>query len=137
MTGPVMVVEVLEPAERMTLNKRYHWSTRHKLTRAWRHAAKVAAWQQLGRTPSERAREACFVRVSFPVKDPNRRRDPENWSPTSKALVDGLVDADVWPDDDERHVLVLPCRFFKPDRPLALQPVLIHLSPRAEGALPT
>lgn len=137
MTGQRMVVEVLEPAERMTMNKRYHWSTRHRLTRLWRHAAYVAACEQLGRGPAERAREACFVRVSFPVPDPARRRDPHNWSPTEKALVDGLVDAGVWPDDDERHVLVLPCRFFKPDQPLAFQPVLIHLTPRAEGTIPT
>lgn len=132
-----MVVEVLEPAERMNLNKRYHWRTRHRLTKAWRHAAYVAACAQLGRGPAARARDACFVRVSFPVRDPGKRRDPQNWSPTEKALVDGLVADGVWPDDDERHVLVLPCRFVKPDGPLALAPVLIHLIPRAEGALPT
>lgn len=132
-----MVVEVMEPAERMTLNKRRPRSTRFKLTRAWRHAAHVAACQQLGPGPAARAREACFVRVTFPVRDPGKRRDPHNWAPTEKALVDGLVDAGVWPDDDERHVLVLPCRFYKPSSSLALAPVLIHLSPRAEGALPT
>ena len=137
MTGPVMVVEVLEPAARMNLNQRHSWRTKARLTRLWRHAAWVAACEQLGRTPSERAREACFVRVAFPVRDPAKRRDPENWTPTSKALVDGLVDAGVWPDDDERHVLVLPCRFVKPAGPLAVAPVLIHLIPRAEGALPT
>ena len=78
MSGPVMVVEVMEPAERMTLNKRYHYFTKARLTKLWRHAGHVAALQQLGRSPSERAREACFVRVSFPVADANRRRDPEN-----------------------------------------------------------
>lgn len=136
MTGLVMVVEVTEPAARINLNQRYHWRTKARLTREWRGAAYVAACQQLGRGPAERAREACFVRVRFPVVDPGKRRDPENWAPTSKALVDGLVDAGVWPDDDESHVLVLPCRFFKPDGPLAFQPVLIDLIPRAEGALP-
>lgn len=137
MTDLRMVVEVMEPAARMNMNQRLHWRTRHRLTKLWRHAAYVAACEQLGRTPSARAREACFVRVSFPVRDPGKRRDPENWSPTSKALVDGMVDAGVWVDDDERHVLVLPCRFFKPDGPLAMQPVLIHLIPRAESAIPT
>lgn len=137
MTGPVMVVEVLEPAARMNMNARYTWRTRHRLTKAWRHAAYVAACAQLGRSPSERAREACFVRFEFPVRDPGRRRDPQNLAPTEKACVDGLVDAGVWIDDDEHHVLVLPCRFVKPDGPLALAPVLIHLIPRAEGALPT
>ena len=137
MSGPVMVLEVMEPAERMNLNQRYGWRTKARLTKAWRGAAYVAACQQLGRGPAERAREACFVRVKFPVADPGRRRDPHNWSPTEKAIVDGLVDAGVWVDDDEAHVLVLPCRFFKPDGPLAFQPVVVHLIPRAEGALPT
>lgn len=34
-----------------------------------------------------------------------QRRDPGNWSPTAKALVDGIVDAGVLPDDNHKHLL--------------------------------
>jgi len=45
-----------------------------------------------------------FVRVTFGVRDPGRRRDPHNYMPTVKAIIDGLVDAGVWPDDTPEDV---------------------------------
>lgn len=55
-----------------------------------------------------------------------------------RQLLPPIEDRDEWRAwRRERHVLVLPGRFVKPTGPLALAPVLIHLSPRAEGALPT
>lgn len=118
-----MVVEFAEPARRMNMNDRSHWSTRHRRTKVWRETAKVHALRDLGRSPSERRREPSFVRVSFPVRDPGRRRDPHNLAPTVKAIVDGLVDAGVWPDDVERWVTVLD------------PAVTVTLYPRA-GAIP-
>lgn len=44
-----------------------------------------------------------LVTVTLPVSG-NRRRDPHNWTPTVKAIVDGLVDAGVWPDDNSDWV---------------------------------
>lgn len=35
----------------------------------------------------------------------NRRRDPGNWYPTAKAIVDGLVDAGILIDDDHTKVV--------------------------------
>lgn len=35
----------------------------------------------------------------------SRRRDPGNWSPSAKALVDGIVSAGVLPDDNHEHLL--------------------------------
>lgn len=29
-----------------------------------------------------------------------RKYDPPNWSPTTKALLDGLTDAEIWTDDN-------------------------------------
>lgn len=46
-----------------------------------------------------RARLVAWVR--FPD---GRRRDIHNYMPTLKALVDGLVDAGLLPDDDARHL---------------------------------
>lgn len=45
------------------------------------------------------------VTVALPVKG-NYRRDPANYYPTVKAIVDGLVLADVWPDDTPAFVEV-------------------------------
>ena len=35
----------------------------------------------------------------------NRKRDVNNWQPTAKALVDGLVDAGVLEDDNDAHLV--------------------------------
>lgn len=126
-----MRVEIVPPTKRMSMNDRTDWRTRHRQTRAWRHASKVWALQQLGRSPSERRRPPCMVRVEFPVRD-NRRRDPHNMAPTVKAIIDGLVDADVWPDDNDKWVIVLDPTFVKPDGPVATAPVVVHLIPRAD-----
>ena len=41
----------------------------------------------------------CEVRVI--VYAPTKRKyDPPNWSPTTKALLDGLTDAEIWTDDN-------------------------------------
>lgn len=132
MTAP-MTVEIVQPVKRMSLNDRpAHWSVRHRQTKLWRHAAHVHAMQQLGRSPAERRRPPCMVRVDFPVRDPGRRRDPHNMAPTVKAIIDGLVDADVWPDDNDQWVIVLDPRFVKPDGAAATAPVVVHLIPRAD-----
>lgn len=45
---------------------------------------------------------------SYPVYATKRSwPDVGNWFPTTKALVDGLVDADAWPDDNAEHVVGL------------------------------
>ncbi len=131
-TELVWEVRFMEPAARMTMNDRLHWRTRHRLTKIWRHTAHVHAANQLGRTPTARARGACLVRVSFPVPDPGRRRDPHNWAPTVKAIVDGLTDAGVWPDDNAAHVTVLDPTFYGCPRGVAGD-VIVTLSPRAES----
>ena len=107
------------------MNDRGHWSTRYKLTRAWREASAAAA-HGLGRSPLKRGRGPCEVRVQFPVRDPGRRRDPHNTAPTVKAIVDGLVDASVWPDDTPEWVRVADPTFYKPDGDMLVR---IHLVP--------
>lgn len=60
-------------------------------------ACEVATLQRAPKL--ERAR--LVVTVSLPDR---RRRDLHNFTPTIKALVDGLVDAGVLPDDDALHL---------------------------------
>lgn len=95
-----------EPARRISLNDRDHHMVRANLTADWRTAAGWAA-TAAGRTPSERAHPPCLIEVSFPVTRVTQRRDPSNWMPTVKAIVDGLVDAGFFPDDDSAHVKIL------------------------------
>lgn len=75
----------------LTANQRLHWAVKAKLTK---HIRVTAA---------RLARDVPFldrveVELVWVVTD-RRRRDAENPVPTLKALCDGLVDADVVPDD--------------------------------------
>lgn len=92
-----------QPAPLLSLNDRDHWSIRAKGVRTWRQAAWAAAhqWRQRGQVRDYL--EAGIVTVRLPVKD-RRRRDPHNFTPTLKAIVDGLVDAKLWPDDHAGHL---------------------------------
>jgi Holliday junction resolvase RusA-like endonuclease len=128
--GVDRTVVFAQPARRLSMNDRGHWRTRHRLTRAWRHAAFYAACDQLGVSPSARRQPPCFVLVTFPVPDPGRRRDADNPAPTCKAIVDGMVDAGVWVDDTPDQVWTLPSRFASP----STGPVVVQLLPRANGA---
>ena len=86
------------PATAITLNQRHHWAAHARLVKEWRTAGMLYARQaKIGPQPPS------LVTVTFPVKG-RRRRDPHNWTPTVKAIVDGLVDAGVWPDDNSDWV---------------------------------
>lgn len=89
------------PAPLLNLNDRMSWRPRGVFVEAWRRAAWAAA-VQIGQ-PAVRRRPASWVTVSLPVAD-RRRRDPHNFAPTMKAIIDGLVDAGVWPDDTPEYV---------------------------------
>src|SRR6478735_3606153 len=83
----------------ITENQRLHWASRWRQTRLWREAGQVGARNM--RIPHlDRALIICEMNFAI-----NRRRDPANWLPTAKAIVDGLVDAGILDDDDEKHVL--------------------------------
>ena len=61
-----------------------------------------------------------------PVVD-RRRRDPHNFAPTLKHVIDGLVDAGLWPDDTPEYVRTLePALAVRRDRL-----VRISITPRA------
>jgi crossover junction endodeoxyribonuclease RusA len=100
-------IRFLPPAKTINANHRTHWRVKAELTRTWRQtaffSAKAERLGQLGR---------CQVRVFFPVRD-SRRRDPANWHPTVKPIIDGLVDAGVWPDDTPEWVEVMEPRFYR------------------------
>jgi Holliday junction resolvase RusA-like endonuclease len=93
------VLQVLPPADYINANHRLHFHAKNQRTQAWRTAAKVAA---LAWASEKYERAHIQVAYRFPT---NHRREVANLQPTSKALVDGLVDAGLLPDDDDRHVI--------------------------------
>jgi hypothetical protein len=66
-------------------------------TRFWRARAHSAARN----TPLVPWARVC-VFYRFPT---NHRREVANLQPTSKAIIDGLVDAGVVPDDNDNHIV--------------------------------
>ena len=93
-----MRLTIPAPCEFINSNSRMHPQKKGKLTRLWREAAKAAA---LGLPPF-----ACPVHIVAYVQKPVRNRfDPGNWYPTAKAVVDGIVDAQLLTDDDWKRVV--------------------------------
>lgn len=80
-------------------NQRPHPMVRAKLTRALRAAGRDAA-AAVGIPRLERA----YVIAELRPND-RRRRDPGNWYPAAKGVVDGLVDAGVLDDDDHTRLI--------------------------------
>ena len=87
----------------LTANQRIHWSTRMRRTRMLRaYAASEARIHGL----AGRRLGPCVVTalIGYPAAT---RADPANAAPTVKAIVDGLVDARVWDDDDHTHLTLV------------------------------
>lgn len=102
-----------------TANGREHWRRKAALTRHWRALAMVLARRELNTGRWQRL-DRAHITITLDWPD-QRRRDPANWSPLAKAIVDGLVDAGVLPDDDHRHVT-------GPDLRRGTGPRAIHLN---------
>lgn len=99
----VLTMGVADPGLLITANHRDHWASTATRTAYWRLLTRVAAGSAVrtGKWPRlHRAR----ITVVMSWTD-RRHRDPNNWAPTGKALVDGLVDAHLLPDDDTTHVI--------------------------------
>ena len=78
----------------LTSNGRYHWADRARRTRRLR---------TLGHWEGKRSRVPTLGRARITAHITFRtggRADPANAYPTIKALIDGLVDAGLLPDDD-------------------------------------
>lgn len=85
----------------ITANDKPHWAVRAKLTK------QIRQWGYLlGREGEGVARlELTHARVEMEFAYPDRRRrDRSNLAPTVKALMDGLIDAGLLPDDADRYL---------------------------------
>lgn len=83
----------------LSANQRLHWAPKSERTRALRFLGRANANTQ--QIPTfDVTHVAAFI--GYPR---NGKADPANAAPTVKALIDGMVDAGVWPDDDSTHVI--------------------------------
>lgn len=99
MSGVVQLEFAFSAEQLLTANQRPHWRERWRKTRYLRGVAKDMA--RARRVPAmERAHVTAWV--AWPSR---HRRDVHNLMPTFKALVDGLVDAGVLPDDSDAHLI--------------------------------
>ena len=80
-------------------NMRLHWTKRSARTANLRMLALSECQKQRLIKGLESARITAWI--TYPTK---AKHDPNNDSPTTKALVDGLVDYGVLPDDDHLHL---------------------------------
>lgn len=95
----ILVFTVESPCAFINSNQRLNFHAKAKLTKIWRAAVEAETRRVMNgplRTP---------VRIVAKIHKPgNRRWDPNNLAPTTKACVDGMVDAGLIPDDSWREV---------------------------------
>lgn len=118
------------PAELMNLNDRDHYQKKGRLTKAWRqHAHRMFADLAADNEPFARARVVVYYR--FPD---NRRRDVGNLRPTSKAIVDGIVDSGFLDGDDDSRFVGPDERREYPNGPPRISVVIYELAEADDAA---
>jgi hypothetical protein len=91
-----------DPSLFLTSNLRLHWAVKARRVEHWRALAHVSAMAAL-RTGGLVRCDYAYVLVTVTWRT-NHRRDPLNWADTAKPIIDGLVDAKVFPDDNMQRV---------------------------------
>jgi hypothetical protein len=111
-----------QPGEMLSMNRDRERFNRHRtgerqLVQEWRNAA-YYAWVALfpGSGPRGRAVPPCHVHVVLDV-ELRRNRDPHNFYPTIKPIVDGIRLAGAWPDDNPDWVTTHEPGFLLVDTP--------------------
>jgi hypothetical protein len=93
-------IHIPAPCKFINLNARTHWAPKAQLTRAWRNAAHVAAFN--AGLPKNLQRIHVTAHI---IKPTSREYDVHNLMPTLKAAIDGLVtDYRLIPDDTNKHL---------------------------------
>ena len=94
----------------ISANDRLHWAERAKRTKAIRALAMLEARER------DPAPIPCLVDVTIHRPKGGTLRDAENASPTVKACLDGLRDAQVLAEDDRKHVTAITYRIAPKNR---------------------
>lgn len=124
---PIPLLMLIPPGEWLTANGRYHWAERKTRTRLLRQRAHLAA-RQAHLPHLEHARLTVYVHTRT-----RTRMDPLNAAPTVKAVVDGLIDWGLLPDDDHEHLEGPDLRRgrTRPDMPNGYHALTIQIEPGA------
>lgn len=101
MGSKVYTISLPPATELISANGREHWTQRAKVTKHLRELAEHDA--NVKRIPE--LSKVKIRAIYFPPD--NRRRDMSNLFPSVKAAVDGIVDAGVLLDDNDKFVLSL------------------------------
>jgi Holliday junction resolvase RusA-like endonuclease len=101
-TQRIEAITVAAPGKSITMNHRMNRWDLAAANKNWRDAG--FWWAKQHRLVTRGADGPVEVWFEFGVKDPKKRRDPHNWYPTIKAILDGFTTAAVWVDDDSEHV---------------------------------
>lgn len=96
----MITLTLTPPADFININQPLHHHPKAKLTAAWREAGKALVEATFN--PYHYRRAHIVVWIRFPN---NVRRDVGNYYPTAKALVDGLVDANLLADDNDQFLI--------------------------------
>lgn len=98
-TDARVYLEVPAPCSLLNANHRRHWRVKARMVKAWRRAAAGEAGM-LPPVPTP-------VRVTMIVHRHHDRGfyDASNYADTGKAILDGIVDAGVLPDDRNAYVV--------------------------------
>lgn len=113
----------------LNANQRYHWAKRSQKTRDLRAFGKHLAHDFTATYGPFRHQVRATVTLEFPD---TRRRDPANWAPTAKALIDGMVTAGLLIDDDYKH-LVGPDMRIRPGGETFIVPGRVMVTVSFEG----
>lgn len=99
MTGREFTLTIPAPALFLNINQRLHPRVIAPTVKAWRDAGRVHA--RAAKLPTlQQARITATLHFGD-----TRHRDDHNYFPTVKAIIDGLVDYGLLPDDSREYLL--------------------------------
>ena len=100
----VLVLDVPAPCKFINANDRPHWRKKADLTAAWREAGRKAIQDLDARSMAPLPFEGRVRVLAHIWKQRRGLYDPNNLNPTTKAILDGIVDAGVLIDDSFTYV---------------------------------
>ena len=99
MTGTQVLTLTVAPPAWLTANARHLWPERARRMKVLRHLTRVHARS----LPLHPVTGPVVVTAQATYRA-GRGIDADNIQPTVKAVLDGLTDAGIWPDDSGQHV---------------------------------
>ena len=109
---PSWTLVIPAPARWLNLNNRRDRRTETPDRSTWRDTAGWRAKQ--AKLPHL---QHAHITATLRFRENRVRRDPHNYTPTLKAVIDGLVDVGLLPDDDATHLIGPDIRLGEPGKP--------------------